>query len=72
MVRKSQTHRAGRKREAAVPAWLESTAFSEEEIETYLDAADRCGLEVTHWARQMLNAAAREILDMEDANGRRR
>jgi len=67
MVRKPQTHRAESKREGAVPEWLESATFSEEEVEAYQDAAHRCGLEVSHWARQMLNAAAREILELDDS-----
>ena len=72
MVRKLQTHRADSKRPEPAPEWLESDTFSEEEVETYQDAAHRCGLEVSHWARQMLNAAAREILDLDDPNTPRR
>ena len=72
MVRKPQTHRADRRRPAPAAEWLESATFSEDEVETYQDAAHRCGLEVSHWARQMLNAAAREILDLDDRDTRRR
>jgi hypothetical protein len=66
MARKPESHRAGHNGQA-LPAWLRAEAFSEEEIELYLDAAGRCGLEVSHWARQMLNAAAREILELDDS-----
>jgi hypothetical protein len=50
----------------ALPAWLQHTAFADEEVRLYLVAAARCGLEVSHWARNTLNAAARAILEIED------
>lgn len=71
MPRKPQTHRSVSTGDP-VPAWLESEAFTEEEVAAYQDAAQRCGLEVSHWARQMLNAAAREILGLEDPGRGRR
>ena len=71
MAKKPQTQLDGT-RDPRLPVWLESEPFSEEEVEQYLDAAHRCGLDVSHWARQMLNAAAREILDLDDPGPRRR
>ena len=48
------------------PDWLKDSSFAEEEIRLYLWAAARCGLDVSHWARNTLNAAARAILEIED------
>ena len=45
-------------------SWLDANHFSNEERDRYVKAARRCGLEVSHWARQTLNAAAHEILDL--------
>jgi hypothetical protein len=66
MAKKPQPQRLNGMHDPRLPAWLASEPFSEEEAEQYLDAAHRCGLDVSHWARQMLNAAAREILDLDD------
>jgi hypothetical protein len=49
-----------------VPAWLQDPAFAEDEVRLYLWAASRCGLEVSHWARNTLNAAARAILEIDE------
>jgi len=49
-----------------VPDWLQDPTFAEEEIRLYLWAASRCGLEVSHWARNTLNAAARAILEIDE------
>ena len=72
MAKKPQTHRLDGMHDPRLPVWLESEPFSEAEAEQYLDAAHRCGLDVSHWARQMLNAAAREILDLDVPGLRRR
>ena len=48
------------------PDWLKGSSFAEEEVRLYLWAAARCGLEVSHWARNTLNAAARAILEIEE------
>ena len=52
----------GPARPATVPSWLSHADFSEDERMLYIEAAERSGLEVAHWARQVLNVAAREIL----------
>ena len=57
---------AGAGSDGEIPAWLRDTAFSEDERSLYFRAARRSGLEVTHWARQVLNRTAREMLDMEE------
>ena len=49
-----------------VPDWLRDGTFAEEEVRLYLWAAARCGLEVSHWARNTLNAAARAILEIDE------
>ena len=49
-----------------LPAWLQDASFADEEVRLYLWAAARCGLDVSHWARNTLNAAARAILEIED------
>ena len=71
MAKKPET-RLDRRHDPRLPGWLETESFSDEEVEQYLDAAHRCGLDVSHWARQMLNAAAREILDLDDPRPPRR
>ena len=48
------------------PTWLKDASFAEEEVRLYLWAAARCGLDVSHWARNTLNAAARAILEIEE------
>lgn len=50
----------------AIPDWLLNSELADEEIRLYLMAARRCGLEVSHWARSTLNAAARAILDIDE------
>ena len=64
-ARKPQTQRSDGRED--LPTWLASDAFTDEEVERYRNAAHRCGLQVSHWARQMLNAAAREVLDLPDS-----
>jgi hypothetical protein len=49
-----------------LPEWLSDETFADEEVRLYLWAAARCGLEVSHWARSTLNAAARAVLDVDD------
>jgi hypothetical protein len=51
---------------APVPAWLQDGTFADEEVRLYLWAAARCGLDVSHWARNTLNAAARAILEIDE------
>jgi hypothetical protein len=53
--------------DGALPEWLSDGTFAEEEIRLYLWAAARCGLDVSHWARNNLNAAARAILELDDS-----
>jgi hypothetical protein len=49
-----------------LPEWLHDASFSNEEVRLYLWAAARCGLDVSHWARSTLNAAARAVLDIDE------
>jgi len=51
---------------AALPDWLKDGNFAEEEARLYVWAAARCGLDVSHWARNTLNAAAKAILELEE------
>jgi hypothetical protein len=50
----------------SLPDWLADETFADEEVRMYLWAAARCGLEVSHWARATLNAAARAVLDVQE------
>lgn len=44
-----------------VPDWLAGPDFSDEERRHYARAARRMGMEIGHWARQVLNGAAGAI-----------
>jgi hypothetical protein len=44
-----------------IPDWLAGHDFSDQERRIYSKAAHRMGMEVGHWARQVLNRAARVI-----------
>jgi hypothetical protein len=41
-----------------LPDWLAGPDFSDEERRHYARAARRMGMEIGHWARQVLNRAA--------------
>jgi hypothetical protein len=49
-----------------IPDWLLQGDFADEEIRNYVWAATRCGLELAHWARSTLNAAAKAILEIDE------
>ena len=53
------------------PVWLQDSALSEDEKAAYREAADRLGLEVGHWARHVLNQAARCVVAVRRSATRR-
>jgi hypothetical protein len=42
-----------------VPGWLVNGPFTDHDRKVYLAAAQRLGLDVTHWAKQILSRAVR-------------
>jgi hypothetical protein len=53
------------------PVWLQDSVLSEHEKAAYREAADRLGLEVGHWARHVLNQAARYVVAVPRSETRR-
>ena len=54
-----------------LPAWLQLPSFTDDERKLYLEAADRCALDVTHWARQVLTGTAHSVLGTASRQSRR-